>query len=263
MRGADSNTPAAAGRPRRFQRPGFSYQIRLVGGEAGRRLEREQAEAITEVLRRVAANRDLVPPAAVRAVPQAGSGPAGPVPGEVLPDPGEVGGRTGWSCGHVRWGLSGSGGRLGRSPGWWECIRGRCAAGSARPRVDGRNPPAPRTLKTSRARIRRQIPDSSGPAACFWELPCAIALMRSLVFRGCPAGPDHDCHAGSTVATAERVPPGTASRGMSATSATRGGASGSSSQPQVCHLVDQPVAANPKLGPHPLDRPALLDVSAL
>jgi hypothetical protein len=90
MRGADSNTPAA-GRPRRFQRPGFSYQIRLVGGEAGRRLEREQAEAITEVLRRVAANRDLVPPAAVRAVPQAGSGPAGPAPGEVLPDPGEVG----------------------------------------------------------------------------------------------------------------------------------------------------------------------------
>src|SRR6266511_1161626 len=38
---------------------------------------------------------------------------------------------------------------------------------------------------------------------------------------------------------------------------------GSSSQPQARHLVDQPVAANSKLGPHPLDRPSLLERAGL
>src|SRR6266542_3602900 len=37
----------------------------------------------------------------------------------------------------------------------------------------------------------------------------------------------------------------------------------SSSQPQARHLVDQPVAANSKLGPHPLDRPSLLERAGL
>src|SRR6266536_1185366 len=35
------------------------------------------------------------------------------------------------------------------------------------------------------------------------------------------------------------------------------------SQAEPCHLVDQPGAANPKLGPHPPDRPLLLDVAGL
>src|SRR6266545_1286705 len=51
MRGASGDKPAA-GRRRRSQRPGFSYQVRLIGGVAARRLEREQAEAIAEALRR-------------------------------------------------------------------------------------------------------------------------------------------------------------------------------------------------------------------
>ncbi len=60
---ANSSKPAA-GRLRRSQRPAFSYQIRLIGGEAGRRVEREQVEAIAEVLRQFAANPST--PAVVR-----------------------------------------------------------------------------------------------------------------------------------------------------------------------------------------------------
>jgi hypothetical protein len=47
MRDGSRNRPAA-GRAGRFQRPGFSYQIRVVSGEAGRQLERQQAQAIAE-----------------------------------------------------------------------------------------------------------------------------------------------------------------------------------------------------------------------
>jgi len=50
-----SATPTATSQQ---QAPGFSYQIRLIGGEAGRRVEREQAEAIADVLRWFAANPD-------------------------------------------------------------------------------------------------------------------------------------------------------------------------------------------------------------
>lgn len=89
MRDANSNTPA--GRPGRSQRPGFRYQIRLVGGEAGRRLEREQTEAIAEVLGWLAAHPDPVTVAAARAVPRAGSGPVRPVPNEAVPRPEQVG----------------------------------------------------------------------------------------------------------------------------------------------------------------------------
>jgi hypothetical protein len=90
MRGANSNTPAA-GRPGRSQRPGFSHQIRLVGGDAGRRVEREQAEAIAEVLRWFAANPGSVSPGAAPAVPRAGRGLVGAVPAEVASGSGEVG----------------------------------------------------------------------------------------------------------------------------------------------------------------------------
>jgi hypothetical protein len=86
MRGADSNTPAA-GRPGRTRRPGFSYEIRLVGGEAGRRLEREQAEAIAEVLGWLAANPDPAPEGA----PRAGRGSVRPVSTKVGPRSGQVG----------------------------------------------------------------------------------------------------------------------------------------------------------------------------
>jgi Homeodomain-like domain len=76
MRGADSSTPAS-GRPRRSRRPGFSYQIRLVGGEAGRRLEARQAAAIAEVLAWLTAHPQPAPEEmaqAGRAAPE----PAGP-----------------------------------------------------------------------------------------------------------------------------------------------------------------------------------------
>jgi hypothetical protein len=55
MRGANSNKPMPD-RSGRSQRQGFSLEVRLVGGEAGRQLEREQSEAIIEVLGWVAAN---------------------------------------------------------------------------------------------------------------------------------------------------------------------------------------------------------------
>jgi hypothetical protein len=58
MRGAASNRPAA-GSQGRSRRPGFTYQIRLVGGEAGRRLEARPAEAIAEVLAWLAAHPNL------------------------------------------------------------------------------------------------------------------------------------------------------------------------------------------------------------
>ncbi len=92
MRGADSNTPAGGG-PGRSRRPGFSYEIRLVGGEAGRRLEREQAQAIAEVLGWLAANPGSVSSAGARAAPQVdgGGGPVGPAPGEVVAAPAGVG----------------------------------------------------------------------------------------------------------------------------------------------------------------------------
>jgi hypothetical protein len=76
MRGTDSSTPAA-GRGRRSKRPGFSYEIRLVGGEAGRRLERQQAEAVAEVLRWLAANPQPGRGGA-EGIPQAGRGSPGP-----------------------------------------------------------------------------------------------------------------------------------------------------------------------------------------
>src|SRR6266540_1251316 len=37
----------------------------------------------------------------------------------------------------------------------------------------------------------------------------------------------------------------------------------SSPDAEPCHLRHQPPAADPKLGPHPLDRPALLDIAGL
>src|SRR6266545_3344005 len=83
---ADSNTPAA-GRPGRSRRPGFTYEIRLVGGEAGRRLEREQAEAIAEALGWLAANPDPAP----EGVSRAGGGSVRPVPAKVGPRSGRVG----------------------------------------------------------------------------------------------------------------------------------------------------------------------------
>jgi hypothetical protein len=66
---------------RRSERPGFSYEIRLVGGEAGRRLEREQTEVIAEVLRWVATSAGLATGGA-QTGSQAGGrvGPADPPP---------------------------------------------------------------------------------------------------------------------------------------------------------------------------------------
>src|SRR6266571_1239422 len=111
MREVSSDRPASGG-PGRCRRPGFDYQVRLVSGEAGQRLEREQAEAIAEVLRWVATDPGPVAAAAVGAVPQAGGGPAGPAPGEVLPHWGEVGGSIRCSCGPTRW-------------AWWGGAAGR------------------------------------------------------------------------------------------------------------------------------------------
>ncbi len=91
MRGASGDKPAA-GRRRRSQRPGFSYQVRLIGGVAARRLEREQAEAIAEALRRLAANRDPATLGAAQAVTQTGSGPVRPADAD--PSPGQQ--AVGW-----------------------------------------------------------------------------------------------------------------------------------------------------------------------
>ena len=71
MHDGSRSTPAA-GRTGRSQRPGFSYQIRLVGGEEGRQLEREQAQAIAEALRWLATTEGSRAQAAVQAIPQAG-----------------------------------------------------------------------------------------------------------------------------------------------------------------------------------------------
>lgn len=81
MRDANSNTPAA-GRGHRSERPGFSYEVRLVGGEAGRRLEREQTEVIAEVLRWVATSAGLATGGAQTGsrAGGAGVGPADPPP---------------------------------------------------------------------------------------------------------------------------------------------------------------------------------------
>src|SRR6266508_3725591 len=91
MRGASGDKPAA-GRRRRSQRPGFSYQVRLIGGVAARRLEREQAEASAEALRRLAANRDPATLGAAQAVTQTGSGPVRPADAD--PSPGQQ--AVGW-----------------------------------------------------------------------------------------------------------------------------------------------------------------------
>jgi DNA-binding transcriptional regulator YdaS (Cro superfamily) len=91
MRDANSNTPAA-GRGRWSERPGFSYEVRLVGGEAGRRLEREQTEVIAEVLRWVATSAGLASGGA-QTVSRAGGGRVGPA------DPPSSAPRVGWPYG--------------------------------------------------------------------------------------------------------------------------------------------------------------------
>ena len=116
MRDASGDKPAA-GRRRGSQRPGFSYQVRLIGGAAARRLEREQAEAIAEVLRWLAANRDPATLGAAQAVTQTGSGPVRPADAD--PSPGRQ--VVGWPYppevrAHAV-GLVGLAGRSGRSPG--------------------------------------------------------------------------------------------------------------------------------------------------
>jgi hypothetical protein len=85
------------------------------------------------------------------------------------------GGRMGWRRGRVRWGWSGWAGRSVRSPGWWGCIRGRCAAGSARPRDDGQTQPAPPPAVSSPLTWIRVAGSTS--------LPCA----RRPVPRWCPS----------------------------------------------------------------------------
>jgi hypothetical protein len=54
---ADRPTSGNRGRRARPGAPRFTFQVRLVGGEEGRRLEQQQTEAIIEVLRWLAAHR--------------------------------------------------------------------------------------------------------------------------------------------------------------------------------------------------------------
>jgi hypothetical protein len=156
MRDASSDKPAS-GRPGRCRRPGFDYQVRLVSGEAGQRLEREQAEAIAEVLRWVAADPGPVAAAAVGAVPQAGGGPAGPWRGAAAFGGGGV------AVSAAAAGPRGEAGGVGRPvrevARLVGCIRGRWAGGSGRPRVDGRATRAPWTLRTSRTATRIRMAD--------------------------------------------------------------------------------------------------------
>jgi hypothetical protein len=74
---------AAAGQGRRRPRrprpgpPGFTIEVQLLGGEAGRRLDQEQTEAIAAVLAWLAAHPPTPPAATGSAVTDATGTPSG------------------------------------------------------------------------------------------------------------------------------------------------------------------------------------------
>src|SRR6266511_1173507 len=156
---ADSNTPAA-GRPGRSRRPGFTYEIRLVGGEAGRRLEREQAEAIAEALGWLAANPDPAP----EGVSRAGGGSVRPVPAKVGPRSGRVGWPYALEVRVRAVGPVGVGRPVREVAGLVGCIQRRCAAGSARPRGGGQTWPTRWTPGMRSTRTRIWVLDRNDPA---------------------------------------------------------------------------------------------------
>jgi hypothetical protein len=187
MRGTN-NTPAAGG-PGRSRRPGFSYEIRLVGGEAGRRLEREQAQAVAEVLGWLAANAGSVDSAAARVAPRAGSGAIEPAPGEVVRMRGGWGGA--WAGGAGPCGGAGRGG----AAGWGGRQAGGGASGDGAPL----GPPGRASMGATRRHRRRRGRAARGSGDISWiaGVPravsgnCPVQLPRaSLVCPGwCPAGP--------------------------------------------------------------------------
>jgi hypothetical protein len=168
------------GRRPRSGPPWFTYEVQLLGGEAGRRLAQEQTEAIAAV-------RPGLPATLPRPLPRQGPTPSARPSGRARrrrPEhgrpsrapqgqrpparrPGRAGagvrrhrsptgqaspvGRAAWTvagrgrpirrrCGSRRWGWWGRASRSGRSHGRWACTRRRCAAGSGRPGAGGGPP---------------------------------------------------------------------------------------------------------------------------
>ena len=74
---ADPTSPPSRGRGRRVRPgpPAFTFEVQLLGGEAGRQLEQEQTEAIIEVLAWLAAHPPP-PTTATRSAAATTSGPA-------------------------------------------------------------------------------------------------------------------------------------------------------------------------------------------
>lgn len=207
MRGADSSAPAA-GNQGRSRRPGFTYEIRLVGGEAGRRLEAQQAAAIAEVLAWLAAHPHPAPEElarAARAVPE----PAGPS----CSAPQVVGWPYGLQTRARAVGLVGVGRPVGEVAGLVGCIHRRCAAGSARPQDDGQTRPTPRPAPPSAVSgpptwIR--VAGSTSLRCARRPVPLACPCRAPLVPLACPCwGPRRTC---LTLLTAGRSLPASTRR---------------------------------------------------
>jgi hypothetical protein len=124
--------PAAQGRRparRAAGPPGFTYEVQLLGGEAGRRLAQQQTEAIAELLAWLAGHPPT-PPAAAGPAATAGK-PVGPETGDAGREaaqpspvgaadasmqPGRAGGRV---RRHLRGSLVPATSRLGVLAAWW------------------------------------------------------------------------------------------------------------------------------------------------
>jgi hypothetical protein len=124
--GSPSGAKGAAGPP------GFTYEVQLLGGEAGRRLAQQQTEAIAELLAWLAGHPPTPPAAAGPAAtagepvgPETGdagreaAGPAEPGRGSGCEHAARTGGREGAPTPKLRGSLVPATSRLGVLAAWW------------------------------------------------------------------------------------------------------------------------------------------------